>query len=399
MIPHQVFNVENYGAEPNGTTPATAAIQRAINACENAGGGVVDLPKGSFLCGPIRLSNHMELHLARGAMLKMLPYRQYPFVHGRYADFIRASNRHDIAITGHGTINGQGAAWWASYRRRPNGTVPHLPHRPQMIAMNNVTRLLIEGVRLEDPANTHIQIQNACRDVTIEHIVIHTPRNSPNTDGIDVSGHDILITHCRISDGDDCIAIGGSGHQPQTKFESQNIVVTHCAFGYGHGMSIGSFTSGGIRNLTVLDCTFDHTTAGIRLKSNTGRGGLVENLLYQNITMRGTRWPIFIASYYPHRPKQAWRLPPQPVGRMTPIWRNIRIIHLVSTDSPVAGAICGLPGMPVENVLLQDVHITAERGMTIYDARGVRFKHSRIHAAHGPAWIVHAAKIAGMPAH
>jgi polygalacturonase len=397
FVPQHRFNVERYGARPNGHTPATIAIQKAVHACEVAGGGIVVFPRGVFLSGPIRLGNHVELNLASGATLKMLPYGQYPLVDGRYPDFIRASHRHDIAITGRGTIDGQGAPWWTQYRRRSNGTVPHLPHRPQMIALNSVTRVLIEGVRLENPANTHISLQNACRDVTIKHIIIHTAHHSPNTDGIDVSGHNILISQCRISDGDDCIAIGGSGNQPQTMFESQNIVVTHCQFGYGHGMSIGSFTSGGIRNVMVVDCVFNRTTAGIRLKSNPGRGGLVENLLYKNIKMRSTRWPIFISSYYPHRPKEAWRLAPAPVGRMTPIWRNIRIINLTSTGSPIAGDICGLPGMPVKNVLLQNVHITAQRGMLIYDARGVYLKDCTIQTSFGPPLQIHAAQVTGWP--
>jgi len=396
LIPRHVFNIKQYGAMANSGTPATAAIQMAINTCSHNGGGVVLIPSGTFLCGPIRLANHVDLRVAKGALLKMLPYGKYPFIHGKYPDFIRASNLHDIAITGHGTINGQGAPWWTMYRRRPNGTVPKLPHRPQMLSMNNITRLLIAGVRLQDPSNTHISIQNACKDVTIEHIIIHTPHNSPNTDGIDLSGHNILITHCRISDGDDCIAIGGSGHRSQNYFESQNIVITHCAFGYGHGMSIGSFTSGGIRNLLVADCTFNRTTAGIRLKSNLGRAGLVENLTYKNITMRNVRWPIFISSYYPHAPKSSWRATPQPVGRYTPIWRNIRIINLTSVGSPVAGHIIGMPGAPVSHVLLRNVHIKAKTGMIIADAQGIDFQNSTITPAHGPAITSHHAQITGI---
>ena len=395
-IPHRVFNITQYGAVANTVAPVTAAIQKAVNACSRGGGGTVLIPHGTFLCGPIRLANDVNLHLARGALLKMLPCGKYPFIHGKYRDFIRASNMHDIAITGHGTINGQGAAWWALYRRRPNGTAPKLPHRPQMLSMNNITRLLIQGVRLQDPSNTHISIQNACKDVTIEHITIHTPHNSPNTDGIDLSGHDVLITHCRISDGDDCIAIGGSGHRSQNYFESQDIVITHCVFGYGHGMSIGSFTSGGIRNLLVEDCTFNHTTAGIRLKSNLGRAGIVENLTYKNITMRDVRWPIFISSYYPHAPKNSWLQSPKPIGRYTPIWRNIRIINLTSVQSPVAGHIIGMPGAPVTNVLLRNVHIKAKTGMIIADAQGIRFQNSSISASRGPAVMVHHAQITGI---
>ncbi|MGC8539094.1 MAG: hypothetical protein ACP5QA_00535 [Phycisphaerae bacterium] len=118
----------------------------------------------------------------------------------------------------------------------------------------------------------------------------------------------------------------------------------------------------------------------------------------KNITMRNVRWPIFISSYYPHAPKKSWLESPKPIGRYTPIWRNIRIINLTSVHSPLAGHIIGMPGAPVTNVLLRNVHIKAKIGMIIADARDIRFQNSGITATHGPAVIVHDAQISGISA-
>ncbi len=392
-IPHRTFNITRYGAAPNASQPATAAIARALKACGHAGGGTVVIPKGTFISGPIRLHSGTNLHLNHGAVLLMQSYGRYPESQGRYADFISADGAHDIAITGHGTINGRGAAWWAAYRRRPDGTIPQLPHRPQMIAMNNVHRLLIRNVRLVNPANTHISIRNACKHVTIRGILIHAPRYSPNTDGMDICGRDILITHCRISDGDDCIAIGSGGRSQRHHFQCRHIVISHCIFGYGHGLSIGSFTRGGIADVLVNHCTFHNTTAGIRLKSNQGRGGRVENLTYENLTMHHVRWPVFISSYYPHAPKQPWLNRTQTMNQFTPRWNNIRIINFVAHGSKVAARIIGLAQAPIRNLVLQNVRITSLTGMTIIDAANVRIIHCTIAAVRGKPLIIHHATI------
>src|SRR5208283_2121473 len=142
----------------------------------------------------------------------------------------------------------------------------------------------------------------------------------------------VLIQNCYISDGDDNIEIGGSGGP------AADVTVTNCAFGTGHGVSIGSITSGGVHDLTVINCTYNGTGYGIRMKSDNDRGGLVQNLKYCNLTMTNVGYPIVIYSYYnengtPYNvsPQAAMNQPSTPVAATTPIWRNILISNLTAT--------------------------------------------------------------------
>src|SRR5439155_23035349 len=145
----------------------------------------------------------------------------------------------------------------------------------------------------------------------------------------------------------------------------------------------GGQTPGGLRRMTVRNCTFEGTDAGIRMKAPRGQGGLVEDLTYENLTMKNVKVPILITSYYPKIPADAQDDAAQVVAATTPIWRNIRISRLRSEGSPVAGQIIGLPEMPVENIELTDVKISAQKGMQIVNAKKIQFNDSRNDVAEG----------------
>ena len=132
----------------------------------------------------------------------------------------------------------------------------------------------------------------------------------------------ILITNCTIDDGDDNIAVkpGGNSRSPGDK----NFIITNCTFRHGHGMSIGSGTDNGIEDLHVSNCTFDSTDSGIRIKTSRGRGGLLQNLTYENLTMTSVKNPIYIIDWYPERmrpriprPKSPNPSPPPPPSTRT----------------------------------------------------------------------------------
>jgi polygalacturonase len=373
-IPSATFNVTSapYDAVGNGSTNDTTAIQDAINAAETAGGGTVVIPsssQGSYLCGPLTLSSKIDLEV--NGELQMEPYGTYPGSGSTssISNFISGSNLNNVEISGTGTIDGQGSAWWSAYDAN-NGIV-----RPQMIAISASSDVEITGVKLQNPPNVHIEIQNSCSNVTISNVTINTPASSPNTDGIDLSANNALVTGCNIADGDDNIAVGGTSSM-------SNITITNDTFGVGHGMSIGSITQGGLNGMTVSNCTFDGTTSGIRMKSAEGRGGLVENLTYTNNTMVDVQNPIYIASYYPSLPSP----PPDPSGTpdsVTPIWQNIDISGLTSTwnesdSGSNSGIIWGLPYELINNLNLNDVKITAATGMEIYYASPVDLNASSI---------------------
>ena len=381
-IPEKIFSVTNYGAVGDGVATNTTAVQAAINAASAAGGGVVEIPKGIYLCGPIQLASKINLHLAAGALLRMLPMGKYPVGAGRSANFISGDALHDVAITGTGAVDGQGAAWW------PLAKTSKDVMRPKMITPSNCERLLIEGITLSNSPMFHIAIGGKCSDVTVRGVPIRAPASddpvcpSHNTDACDVKGRNILIQDCDVSVGDDNFTCGG---------DTSDVLITNCTYGFGHGVSIGSPTHGGVSNITVVNCTFNNTESGIRVKTDRDRGGYVHDLAYLNLRMTNVGCPILIYAAYMAKEREYRNLnnltptiaasyPAAPVAERTPVYRNITFSNITATvqSGRRAGLIWGLPEMAVTNVLLQNVNITADKPFGVFNAQGVRLVNSKI---------------------
>jgi polygalacturonase len=390
VIPTNIFRVTQYGAIGNGQTMNTISIQKTIDTASKAGGGIVLIPEGKFLTGPFMLASRINLHLVKGAMILISDdMTNYPIAKMRYQDCISVTDAEDIEISGEGTIDGQGKAWWAAFEADHDMT-----HRPYMIKLSNCKRVRIRGVTLSNSPMFHLVPQN-CTDVTIQGITIKSPSNAHNTDGIDPSGWNYLITDCTIDAGDDNIAVKpGSGRTPGDK----NYTITNCRFLHGHGMSIGSGTSGGIEDLTVSNCTFDTTDSGIRIKTARGRGGLLQNLIYENLTMTAVKNPIYIIDWYPERdaPKDPTTEKAEPITERTPINKNIIIRNVNATNCPTAGTIRGLPEALVTDITLSNVTISAKTGMKIYHAIGIRFIDSKINVENGKTLTTFNAEVAGL---
>ena len=390
VIPTNTFDVTHYGAVGDGKTMNTTAIQKTIDAATAAGGGIVLFTDGKFLTGPFMLASRINLQLAGGATILIRDdLTNYPVANERYQDCISASDAQDIEISGDGTIDGQGQAWWTAFR-----TDRSMTHRPCMIRLSNCTRVRVHGVTLSNSPMFHLVPQN-CTDVTIQGITIKSPSNTPNTDGIDPSGWNYLITDCTIDGGDDNIAVKpGRSRTPENK----NFMISNCRFRHGHGMSIGSGTEGGIEDLTVSNCTFDSTDAGIRIKTSRGRGGLLQNLTYENLTMTAVKNPIYIIDWYPERdaPKDPTTEQAEPVTERTPINKNIIIRNVTATGCPTAGTIRGLPEAPISAVTLTNVTISAKTGMKIYHAKGIRFVDSKIDVESGKPLTTVDAEVTGL---
>jgi polygalacturonase len=314
----------------------------------------------------------------------------YPVVKGRYQDSITASGAHDLEISGEGTIDGQGEAWWTAFRENPSMT-----HRPYLVKLSNCTRVHVHGVTLSNSPMFHLVPQN-CTDVTIQGITIQSPVDAPNTDGIDPSGWNFLITDCTIDTGDDNIAIKpGSGRTPGDK----NYTVRNCTFIHGHGCSIGSGTAGGIEDLTVSHCTFNQTDYGIRIKTVRGNGGRLRNCLYENLPMTAIgKSPISIVDYYPERnaPKDPATEKAEPVNDRTPFNQKIIIRNVTATNCPNAGIIRGLPEAPIDGLTFSNVTLSAKTGMKIYHAREVRFVESKITVESGKPLLTFDAEVTGL---
>jgi polygalacturonase len=396
VIPSATFDITAYGAKGDGVTPATEAIQKAVDACAKAGGGHVIVPAGDYLIGPFHLASNLDFHLDRGATLKLMnDLDKYPKGGKGYENAIVATDCHDLAITGEGTIDGQGQPWWKLYAKRPDATgervPPNLPHRPFMVVLTNCERLHVQGVTLKNSPSFHL-VPGDCRSVVIEDVTIQAPPDAPNTDAMDPSGHDFLIRHCTFDVGDDDIAVKAS-HPSASGPSCTNFTITDCTILRGHGLSIGGQTNGGLRGMHVSDCTFDGTQAGIRMKAGRGAGGVVEDVTYERLRMKNVKVGIYITSYYPNTPKAPEDDPAQAMGERTPVWRDIHISDVTGSGIEQAGLLIGLAEAPIDGLTLTNVTLSAKHGMTVINAKNVQLVHSTITAAQGQPLILHKAQV------
>ena len=376
------FDVTTYGAIGDGSKDNTQAIQSALTAAADGGGGTVTIPSGTFLSGPIVIGSATRLELSAGAVLKMLPRASYT---GTTA-FITAAtpSAHDIALTGAGTIEGQGQAWWDAFAA--DATV----FRPQEVSLGHVTRVQISGLHFQNSPVEHIWVKQDT-DVTITGITIATlavSGKSPpkNTDGIDITADGAFLCNNNIACGDDNIALSGT-----------KIYIAYSTFGVGHGCSIGSITKNGTASLTVDHVTFTGTTSGIRMKSARDRGGLVENLTYSNITMTNVPTPIGMTSYYPTDPTDPTVDTAMATTATTPIWKNITITNLTATGSTNGGVLFGIPESKISNVTFDNVKIQANTGMRIFHSTGISFSNgSSVTPKSGAAVTVFDAMVSGV---
>jgi len=397
VIPDHSFNLKDFGGVGDrGATLNTDAFKKALAAVNAAGGGMLVVPEGTYFTGPFDLGSNTNLHLEAGAVILFSPkFDDYKMEgnSGRYRPLIQVANVHDVLVSGTGTINGNGEAWWPEARRFK--AVANAKHasgntspRPVMLSFRGCQRIRVEGVTLTNSPVFNL-VQNACQDVTVEGIKILNPSIAPNTDGIDPKDcQRVLISHCYIDTGDDNVALGGSGG-----LREEDILVTDCTFLHGHGCSIGSGTGSGVRNMIVRRCTFDGTDTGVRFKSGRGRGGLVENVTYEDLTMKNVGVVIGVTSYYANTTIDAALAEDkaQPVTATTPQWRNITVRNVTATAGRTrAGLIAGLPEMPVENMTLENITIEAPTGLRIANTKGITLHNVHIKAATGPDVIADA---------
>jgi polygalacturonase len=352
-----VCDPATFGAQADGRTKDTAAIQSAIDSCAVAGGGTVQLSSGAYLSAPITLKSNVTLAIAAGVTLlgSSDPADYQPPKGTSLLPLISATGQSDFAITGAGVIDGAGAPWWAAVRAAQQAGQSE-PNRPRLIQFNGCQRIRVEGVTLRNSPSFHL-VPSGCQNVVITGVTIQAPSDSPNTDGIDpAASRNVRISNCTIDNGDDNIAIkSGSVDPNHPGAGSENITVTDCTFLHGHGMSIGSETNGGVRNVQVQRCDFNGTTNGLRIKSYRGMGGEVSRIAYSDITMKNVATAILFTTYYPNIPATD---APQPVTPLTPFYHDIKITNLTATGGKSAGTIVGLPEIPLSAIVLDHVNIS-----------------------------------------
>ena len=409
----RVFNVREFGATGDGRTLDTKAIQKALNDCGKAGGGTVLFPAGTYLSQPLKIRTQTTMRLETGATLLATPH-QSDFMKvpgdwlkatsgGDFKPFISGSDLTDVTLTGPGTIDGNGAVWWGEAEKarqiKPGYTLP----RPNLIVLQRCQNVRMENITLQNSPKFHF-VPTECEGVIVSNVTVLAPAHAANTDAIDPSGcKNVLITRCRIDTGDDDIAIKSGKAVAGREFASEDITVTDCTFLHGHGMSIGSETLGGVRNVTVRNCTFENTENGLRIKSQRGKGGLVENIRYSDIIMKNVDPAITLTCYYMFNSagdaKQqsdaaADTTPSSDVN--TPVFRNIYISNLTATCQKSAGIITGLPDNAISNVVLENIRISSVTGLSFKNAKAVQCRNVQVTAQQGPPFILDNAQVTGL---
>jgi polygalacturonase len=384
-------NPRDFGAKGDGTTKDTAAIQKAIDSCAAKGGGTVVLTKGTYLSAPIVLKSNITLQVDKGATLLGSPdHADYPqiteFRLPGVQALVSATNAENVAITGEGTIDGNGESWWQMARSVRDAGVMGNPHpRPRLVVFDHCKNIRVEGITIQNSPMWQL-VPYYCDDVIIRNVRVLAPQHSPNTDAVDpFSSSNVIIDHLYADVGDDDIAIkSGAINSPGGDEPSRNITITDCTFLHGHGLSIGSEIAGGAHNIVAERIHFEGTDNGIRVKANRDRGNDVSNLVFRDIEMKDVKNPLVISEYYPHILPPEGSVAPAPVTRLTPHFHDIILQNVVATGAFMDGAIVGLPEAPVTGVVLQNVNLSGEKGLSIGYAT-VTGQNVKVEAAQGEA--------------
>ncbi|MHC4110376.1 MAG: glycoside hydrolase family 28 protein [Planctomycetota bacterium] len=351
------YDVRNYGAKPDGKTMCTKSIQKAIDECAKQGGGTVYFPPGSFLSGTIYMKSNVTLRLDTGSTLlgsknlKDYPptvqaFRSYT---DNYTDksLIYGEKLKHIAITGNGTIDGQGAAFKGPYKVRP-----------YMIRIIQCQNVQVKDVTIR---NSPMWVQHylACDDVLIDRITVRSRVNG-NNDGINIDCcHRVLISNCNIISGDDAIVLKSTSAK-----SCRNVTVSNCVLSsHCNGLKMGTESNGGFQNIVMTGCSiYDTRLAGIALEIVDG--GTMDRVVISNIAMNGVGAPIFLRLGNRARPFKKDMEKPK-IGVM----RNVTISNIEATGAnPTGCAISGLPGHAIENVTISNARLSFAGGGNKQDA-------------------------------
>ena len=397
------FNIKDYGASTS-AADNTKAIQKALDAVPTTGGMVV-IPAGTWMFGStdqmtsttevLSIKAKTILHLCAGATLKLVEYGKAPntktvFIGGKN----KGKNVTDVVIEGEGVtsiIDGQGARWWLA---RENGET----FNPgAMIRFEQGKRFLLRNFKIQNTPGVNITISNSGKasHATIHDVTISEPSSeagkgkaSHNTDGISIWGPYVNIYNCNISNGDDNVVCDN---------DAQYIHVWNCYFGTGHGASIGSYTKN-IKHVWFDNINMNGTTAGIRMKTGinsdgTLRGGGEEDWKFTNFTMTKVKNPFSIDCFYDknyNSDPAVDKANARTLDSTTPTYNGILLQNVKTTDVCDGNAIflIGRPESHIKNVTLDNVQISAKKGIDIRFVDNLVFKNnSKITVSSGSIWL------------
>lgn len=375
ISPAVVYDVRDYGAKGDGVTLDTEAIRKAIDACAKAGGGTVFLPPGTYLSGSLFMKSNVTLNISAGATLlgstNIEDYQELVPEIRSWTDrwlkhsLISGENLENIAITGRGKIDGQGAAFKVTTNVKPD----RYQNRPYIIRFINCKNVLVENVTLRNSA-MWMQHYFACDGVIIRGITVFNHANK-NNDVIDIDGsRNVVMSDCIVDSDDDAITLKST-----SEHITENVVITNCVVSsHVNAIKLGTESHGGFRNIaisnivvkpSVVDSVIYGVPKGLGgITLGLVDGGILEGVTIANIRIHGPQTPIFMRlgdrgrTYLPRQEKPA-------VGQ----FRDVKISNVIATDAGDIGcSITGIPGHPIETVTLSNIVIEFSGGGTLKDA-------------------------------
>jgi polygalacturonase len=408
------FPITDFGADPNDQGKTSAALARAIDAANAAGGGTVVVPQGVWPTAKIHLKSHVNLHLARGATLLFSekPEDYLPPVQTsweglecfNYSPLVYAFDCENVAITGEGKLKAKLDIWQAWYARpkehldasvalyqMARTLVPvaerdmtrGLAHmRPQFVQFNRCRHVLVEDISIED-SPFWVLHPLMCSDVVIRRVKIRA--HGHNNDGVDPEMSErVLIEDCTFDQGDDAISVkSGRDHDAwRLNRPSRNIVMRNCRVVNGHQlMAIGSELSGGIENVFVDNCHFVGDGKGadghavpinniLYVKTNERRGGFVKNIFVNNVT--ATKIAGGVLSVETDVLYQWRTLTPTYDRRLTAI-EGLHVSNVTVNEAKFLCNITAEAEAPVRDVTLRNVKIANITGKAVTTENVVGF--------------------------
>ena len=435
-IPDREVVLTDFGAVGDGVTLCTEAFSRAFEALEKQGGGRLVVPDGIWFTGPIGLKSHTELHLSNNAVIVFSADQDlYPIIQTNFEGLdmkrclspIHAEGATDIAITGKGTIDGNGTPWRELKKRKVgddiwNPTVkaggvlsddgktwyPDEGYkkarltagslnkqadsldlqeiktflRPVLVSLRNCERVLLEDATFQNSPAWNIH-PLWCKHVTVKNIQVRNPHYSTNGDGIDIEAcENVHVSGSSFDVGDDAICIKSGKDEDGRRYgiPCQNLVIEDCTVYHGHGgFVIGSEMSGGARNILVRNCRFMGTDVGLRFKSTRGRGGVVKDIWCRDIYMKditsyGVIFNLYYAGVAESDKGEDGKEDLLPVDETTPEFRDIHFDHIVCSGAKQAIYINGLPELPIRGLDFHNSVFTAQKGAEVHYAENVSFE-------------------------
>lgn len=365
------FNPKEYGATGDGVTLDTAAIQKAMDMAAAVGNeetpARVRLSSGTYLTSSLFLGSHTTFHMEEGAvLLGTTEEAAYPLMKTRVAGIemewpvgiLNINGQRNVTVTGNGRIDGQGPYWWNKYwgDDKKGGMRKDYDARGLRWCVDydckrvrNVVVMESQDVELSGFESVRSGFWNVhlcySRGLHVHHLFIHD-NDGPSTDGIDIdSCENVLVEQCKVACNDDsiCVKSGRDWDGLRVNRICQDVTIQNCEILTGCGVTIGSETSGGAKNITVRNLKYHGTDCGFRMKSARTRGGLMEDILVENLEMVNVKYPLNLCLNW-HPAYSYCELPSDYQGDIPPHW------HTLTTPVPEAVGIPQVQNLTIRNV-------------------------------------------------